>query len=256
MGTFLLNYNILSIPLAENPLISVNMCVKKWKENSQNATDVEMDDILIVGNLENCISIGELKNYFCQYGSLKDFKYLEQKDLTKNFKMFASCAYITYVEKHIVDEILLYTFSIEDFSICPPKAPYHMKIETNMFLKNIEEYYQNTYNLYNGRTKIIGDIQKYNKMNLRKKIKNLVDEDGFTVVQGTATAVEFYDSFFFKPTEQYNCIVRIKKQSQNKKIHTNLYLFKSKDMRKMEENATRNEKSTRRKKIKKRRNKT
>lgn len=253
MKNFLTNYNILNIPLAENPLISVNMCLKKWKEHPLDVTDVEIDDILIVGNLENCLSIGEVKNYFSQYGSLKDFKYLEQKDLTKNFKMFASCVYITYVEKHVVDEILRYTFHIDDFSSCPPKAPYYMKLETNMFLKNVEEYYHNTYSLYNGRTKIFSDIQKYNKMNLRKKIKNLVDEDGFTVVQGTATAVEYYDSFFFKPTEQYNCVLKVKKQSQNKKIHTNLYLFKSKDMRKMEENTSRNEKSTKRKKIKKRR---
>ncbi|CRH00841.1 conserved Plasmodium protein, unknown function [Plasmodium relictum] len=214
-------FRILNISAEDNPFITFNLLIANCKDISNEF----YEETLCVAVLDNIISEKELRTFFSKFGIIKSFNVLQQKHLSMNFKKFSFCIYITYEEKHIIENILSCSVPINDYFKCKNQAPFIINFEKKNFLYYIKKYYDNYYNLYKGRKIIINDILNLSKENKVKKKKDTVDEDGFTVVQRSSDKQEFINSIFSSKNEKFNNL----KKKKKKKIHENFYLFRKKE---------------------------
>ncbi|CRG93873.1 conserved Plasmodium protein, unknown function [Plasmodium gallinaceum] len=223
MRNILKHFNILNISAEDNPFITLNLLIADCKDISNN--NEFYDETLCVAILDNIISEKELKTFFSKFGRIKSFNILERKHLSTNFKNFVFCVYITYEEKNIIENILSYSVHINDYFKQKNQAPFIINFEKKNFLYFVKKYYDNYYNLYNGRKIIINDILNLCKENKVKKKLDVVDEDGFTVVQRSSDKPEFMNSIFSSKNEKFNYF----KKKKKKKVHENFYLFRKKE---------------------------
>ncbi|KJP85825.1 hypothetical protein AK88_04532 [Plasmodium fragile] len=224
MKNILGHFLILNIPVEDNPLTTINLFVANCKDISDY--DNGQSDALCAAALDNIVSEEDLKKFFSNFGKINSFVVIEKKHLSKNFKKFAYCAYITYREKNVVEIILTYSIQMDNYFKSSVQSPYFINLEQKKFSYYIKQYYETYYDLYNERKIIINEISQINKENNKGKKKlGLVDEDGFTVVQRVADKPEFINSVFVSTNDKFSYLKRERKT----KIHENFYLFQKKE---------------------------
>ncbi|GAW81735.1 hypothetical protein, conserved [Plasmodium gonderi] len=224
MKCILSHFRILNISVEDNPLTTINLFVANCKDisdiyNYENET-------LCAAALDNIVREEDLKSFFSNFGTISSFNIIDKKHLSKNFKKFAYCAYITYREKNVIEIILTYSIHLNNYFKSNIQPPYYINLEKKKFAYYIKKYYENYYDLYNERKIIINEILNLNKNNNkgRKKL-DLIDEDGFTVVQRVEDKPEFMNSVFSTSNDRFTYL----KKERKTKIHENFYLFKKKD---------------------------
>ncbi|SOS77558.1 conserved Plasmodium protein, unknown function [Plasmodium sp. gorilla clade G1] len=222
--SLLKHFCVLNVPIEDNPFVTINLFVSNYKDQSN--TDSTFNETLCVGILDNIIKEEDIKNYFSKYGKIKCLNIVERKYLSNVFKIFSYCLYITFVDNDVIEKILSCTMQVDEYFTKNKQSPYLIHMSKNKLLNDVKKYYDNSYNLYNGRKIMINYITNLNKDNkLLKKKKDIVDEDGFIVVQRKTENPEFINSVFAETNDK----VKSFKKKKNKKIHENFYLFRKKE---------------------------
>ncbi|SCO93089.1 conserved Plasmodium protein, unknown function [Plasmodium malariae] len=220
MKKILKHFRILSVPIEDNPLATINLFIANCKDISEG--DNSNGETLCVAALDNIINGEKLKAFFSKFGRIKCFNLIEKAYLSKNFKNFAYCIYLFYEEKNVIEIILAYTVNINEYFKSNIQVPYSIHLEKKKFIYYLKNYYDNHYNLFYGKKVIIKDILNLNK----NKGKRLIDKDGFKIVQNVSDKPEFVNSIFSSTNEKISYLKKKKKV----KIHENFYLFRKKDI--------------------------
>ncbi|KOB58900.1 hypothetical protein PFHG_00649 [Plasmodium falciparum HB3] len=176
--SLLKHFCVLNVPIEDNPFVTINLFVSNYKDQSN--TDSTFNETLCVGILDNIIKEEDIKNYFSKYGKIKCLNIVERKYLSNVFKIFSYCLYITFVDNDVIEKILSCTMQVDEYFTKNKQSPYLIHMSKNKLLNDVKKYYDNSYNLYNGRKIMINYITNLNKDNkLLKKKKDIVGEDGF-----------------------------------------------------------------------------
>ncbi|VWU48738.1 RNA-binding protein, putative [Hepatocystis sp. ex Piliocolobus tephrosceles] len=227
MSNILNHFRVLKVVTEDNPLVTFNLFVASTKDNTNN--DGSCSEILCVAVLDNIINGEHLRKFMTNFGDVVFFNITENENLSINLKIFAYCLYIKFKEQAAIDVILSYSVKINEYFKNNIQVPYFIKIEKNNYSTYIKDYYNQNYNLYNGRKIIVNDIINSNKVNKKKKIVNTVDSDGFTVVQRSLNKPEIVNSVFSQTDDKLSYL----KKKEKKKTYGNFYLFKKKDSHKL-----------------------
>ncbi|CAD2095602.1 conserved Plasmodium protein, unknown function [Plasmodium vinckei lentum] len=222
MESILKNFRILNIPVKDNPLLILNLFIFSCKNDSDE--DIVHNETLCVGALDNIFSHDDIKKFFSNFGTIKFFNVLEKEYLSKNFQNFSYCIYIKYIEENAIETILRYTVDLNNCFTSSTYVPYFINMESKNYTYFLKKYYDDYYNLNIGRKTIIKDILNLNKDNKHHKKTNLVDNDGFTIVQKYADKPDNINSIFSNNNEKIKNFTK-KRKSQ---IHEGFYLFQKK----------------------------